>query len=466
MPRQVLPEMDRSMSSQKSSKWGPSRWDVVKAAGALVAKPQQAGATRKVPAKAEAAARPAKAPAVSKPRVSVVQPHARYHTPGSFGGAERGAADRDARMGRRVVAFVLGLAILIFGSNYIGLWESPGQTAARQQAARKVTRPQKKPVEKAPAIPKPPETQPRKAEKGDAEREAQLKLALEQASKRIRDEAERTRAKEAARSAPAPAAPPPAAASQRPNLAETDCQMSKPVSAIVPACSQIIARHNDFADAYFVRAWALRERNQPERALTDFTRAIELEPKRQPAYYSQRALTYVRLRDFDRALLDYNKAIELNPQSPTFHNDRGVAYLDLKDYARALADFGRAIELDQRYPVPYNNRARAHVLSKGDHGRAIVDLDRAIEINPTYALAFENRGLSHLELKDLAKALADFDKAIEINPRSARAINARGVTHERQGSRDRALADYRRALDADASFSAARENLTRLGEKP
>ncbi|HWV82187.1 MAG TPA: tetratricopeptide repeat protein [Hyphomicrobiaceae bacterium] len=458
------------MSSQKSSKWGASKWDVVKAAGALVAKPQDAQATQKVPMQAGPPAEPAKAPPAAKPRVSVVQPHARYHTSRSSGGAERAATDRDARIGRSVVAFVLGLAILIFGSNYAGLWESPGQTAARQQAERKSYRPERPPMQKAPAIPKLPEPQPRKAEKAgksDAEREAQLKLALERASKRIRDEAERLKAKEEPQSAPpVPVAPPPTPAPERPNLAETDCQMSKPVSAIVPACSQIIARHGDYAEAYFIRAWALRERNQPERALTDFNRAIELEPKLRPAYYSQRGLTYVRLSDFDRALLDYNKAIELNPRSPTFHNDRGVAYLDLKDYAHALADFGRAIELDQRYAVPYNNRARAHVLSAGDHGRAIADLDKAIEINPTYALAFENRGLSHLELEDFVSAMADFDKAVELNPRSARAINARGVAHERQGSRDRAIADYRRALDTDATFTAARENLTRLGEKP
>jgi tetratricopeptide (TPR) repeat protein len=446
------------MSSQKPSKWGQSKWGVVQAAGALVAKPQPGSATT------ESTPEAAKPPIVAKPRISVVQPHARYHRPTSTAAAERAAIERDTRLGRRLVAFVLVLSALIFGSNYAGLWESPGQTAARQQAERIKLRMQGKHIEKAPAIPRPPEKQPRKAE--DTEREAQLKLALERASRRIREEAERLKAKEQARPAPVPPVPIPAPPTERPKLAETDCQMSKPVAAIVPACSQIIARHDDYADAYFIRAWALRERNQPERALTDFNRAIELQPTTQPAYYSQRALTYVRLRDFDRALLDYNKAIELNPRSPTFHNDRGVAYLDLRDYTRALADFDRAIALDQGYAVPYNNRARMHVLSRGDHGRAITDLDRAIEINPTYALAFENRGLSHLELKDLAKALADFDKAIELNPRSARAINARGVAYERQGSRDRAIADYRRALDADAKFTAARENLTRLGEKP
>lgn len=447
------------MSSQKPSKWGPSKWGVVQAAGALVARPQQAQA------KTEAAPQAAKPSVVTKPRVSVVQPHARYHSPRPSGGADRAAADRDARIGRRVVAFVLGLAILIFGTNYAGLWESPGQTAARLQAERIAARTQKKAVEKSPAISKPPAKQPRKSEKSDTDREVQLKRALEEASRRIREEAEKLKAKQQARPAPVPAAPAPPLATERPSLAETDCQTSRPVSVVIPACSQIIARHHDHAEAYVVRGWALRERSQPERALTDFNRALQLEPNR-AATHAQRALTYVRLRDFDRALVDYGKAIELSPQSASFHNDRGVAYLDIKDYARATSDFSRAIELDPRYPLAFNNRARAVALGTGDHARAITDLDRAIELNPTYALAFENRGLSHLELKDLAEALADFDKAIELNPRSARAINARGVAYERQGSRDRAIVDYRRALDADANFTAARENLTRLGEKP
>ena len=69
-------------------------------------------------------------------------------------------------------------------------------------------------------------------------------------------------------------------------------------------------------------------------------------------------------------------------------------------------------------------------------------------------------------MKDFDKAIADFTKAIEFSPRSARAFNGRGVAHERKGNRALAIADYRRALDVNQGFSAARENLTRLGEKP
>lgn len=453
------------MSSQKSSKWGQPKWGIAQAASALVAKPKADQGARRPQAKPEAAPKTATTPPAAKLRVSVVQPHARHHLPSSSGGAERAAADRDRRLGGLVVVGVIGIALLMFGSKYAGLWETPGVPTVRDRIEAKRSAP-----EKTPATPQPPESRPkpplRKSEKPGSEPESQVKLALEQAARRIREEAAKRKAGEEGRSVPPPAAPVPVSpSSDRPNLADTDCQMSKPVSAIVPACSAIIARHNDYADAYFIRAWALRERHQPERALTDFNRAISLQPTQQPAYYSQRALTYVRMRDFDRALADYDKAIELNPRSATIHNDRGAAYLDLKDYSRALADFNRAIDIDPRSAVSYNNRARAYVLSASDHMTAIIDLDRAIELNPKYALAFENRGLSHLELKDIAKALADFETALEINPRSARALNARGVAYERQGNRDRAIADYRRALEADRNFTTARENLTRLGVK-
>jgi tetratricopeptide (TPR) repeat protein len=394
-------------------------------------------------------------PLTPRPRVSVAQPQRRIDAGRPFSSPDRAAAERDASLGRKIAAAVLAVTILVFGSNYAGLWESPGQREARLQAERKRPGPAKEAADKQRIAMERREADRRRSEQLARERAAQRKAADEEAARRAREEASKHKAEEAGRPPPAP---------ERPNLAETDCQTTRPVSVIVPACSAILAQHGDYAEAYAVRGWALRERNQPERALTDFNRALQLQPNN-AATHSQRALTYLRLRDFDRALEDYNKAIELSPQSASFYNDRGVAYMDLKDFTRAAADFDRAIEHDPRYPLAYNNRARATVLGSGDHGRAIADLDRAIELNPKYALAFENRGLSHLELKDLTKALADFSSAVELNPRSARALNARGVAYERQGNRDLAIADYRRALDADQNFSAARENLTRLGEK-
>ena len=354
----------------------------------------------------------------------------------------RAARERDARLGRKLVFTVGGATILLFGSNFLGAWETSSQREARVAIERK----QGGPIKQA--------------------EDRQLKLQQQQAEDRDRT-ARLAREREARRDAADKAARQKigdASTARRPPLSETDCQTSKPIENVVAACSEIISRFNDYADAFSIRGWALRERNHPERALTDFNRALEIAPNT-PIYLSQRGLTYLRLKDFDRAVADYHKAIDLNPRNAAFINDRGVAYMELRDYPSAIKDFDRAIELDPRYVLSYNNRARAYALGHNDHARAIADLDRAIAINPKYGLAYENRGFSYLDIKDLDRAIADFSRAIELNPRSARGLNGRGVAYERKGDRLQAVADYRRAYDADRKYSAARDNLTRLGEK-
>lgn len=410
--------------------------------------------------KREASSRPASTPRTGGSRGASVQPSgaaAELQHVVSPGPATRARifTERDSRLSRYLLVGVLGGSVLLFGSNFVGLWETPGQREARVEAAR--TSGQKSPSgDEQRIIAERREADRQETQRLALEREAQRKAADDEAARRARDDAARRTAEDAGKKPPA---------RKPPNLADTDCQTTKAIELIVAACSEIISSFNDFADAYYIRGWALRERNQPERALTDFNRALELAPER-GATLSQRALTYARLKEYDKALVDYNRALELEPRSSAFFNDRGLVYLDLKDYKRAIADFDQAIAIDPRYAIPYNNRSRAHVLASNDHARAIADLNRAIELNPRYGLAFENRAFSYLDTKDLPKAIADFSTSIEINPKSARALNGRGVAYERRGSRDLAIADYRRALEVDPNFSVARQNLTRLGEKP
>ena len=385
----------------------------------------------------DGASQPASAPRSGAAGAANVDPQAIANVgPGPVTIA-RVAAERDSRLGRKLVLAVVGASVLVFGSNFAGVWSTPGQREARLEEERKRGGPIKQ-VED--------ERLKRLKQQAEDKERTDRQARERQASRDAADKAARDRA-----TATDPNAPP--------KLADTDCQTTKPLDGIVAACSEIISKFNSFAEAYSVRGWALRERNQPERALSDFNRALELAAT--ASNYSQRGLTYLRLKDFDRAIVDYNKAVELEPRSAAHINDRGVAYMDLQDYKRAIADFDRAIELDPRYPLPFNNRARAHALGAKDHTRAIADLDRAIQLNPRYGLAFENRAFSQLDLKDFDKAIADFTKALEFSPRSARAFNGRGVAYERKGNRALAIARLpSRARCQPRFFSGARESDT------
>jgi len=51
-------------------------------------------------------------------------------------------------------------------------------------------------------------------------------------------------------------------------------------------------------------------------------------------------------KGYDKAIADFTKAIELDPANLYFNCSRGVAYFEKGDYDRAIADFETALRLD------------------------------------------------------------------------------------------------------------------------
>ena len=95
-----------------------------------------------------------------------------------------------------------------------------------------------------------------------------------------------------------------------------------------------------------------------ESAMTDYTKAIRLDPNCQDAYF-YRALIYDRFGDNARALRDLNKLLELNPKyHSTAYSNRAIAYENLGQYDKALADFNKALELDPNNDLAKKNRQR------------------------------------------------------------------------------------------------------------
>jgi tetratricopeptide (TPR) repeat protein len=82
------------------------------------------------------------------------------------------------------------------------------------------------------------------------------------------------------------------------------------------------------------------------RAITDFTKAIELNPQYAEAY-NFRALAYDGLGQTGHALDDYNRALELDPGLATAYYGRGLLHEEQGDTASAIADYRRFLELSQ-----------------------------------------------------------------------------------------------------------------------
>ena len=73
---------------------------------------------------------------------------------------------------------------------------------------------------------------------------------------------------------------------------------------------------------------------QTLQALSNYNKAIEINPARAEAYYN-RGCVYDKKGDLTEALSDYNKAIELNPDFAEAYYNRAVAYYQLNEYDQA-----------------------------------------------------------------------------------------------------------------------------------
>lgn len=165
--------------------------------------------------------------------------------------------------------------------------------------------------------------------------------------------------------------------------------------------------------AYNQRGNLYRDQGDYDLAIIDYTRAIEINP--QALYFTNRGLAYQYLRQPEKALADYSKAVEKDPLYTRGYYLQGDIYYDLASYDQAVVSYTRAIELDNDNDVYYADRGEAYYkLSK--HDLAIADYSKAIEINPKNAQYFGNRARSYLVLGQYDQAISDYNLALALKP--------------------------------------------------
>jgi hypothetical protein len=80
-------------------------------------------------------------------------------------------------------------------------------------------------------------------------------------------------------------------------------------------------------------------------AISDFSKAIELNPRSAKAY-NNRGLTYAKAKgQNDTAISDFNKAIDLDPNYANAYHGRGLARYYQGEYESACSDFRKACNL-------------------------------------------------------------------------------------------------------------------------
>ena len=159
-----------------------------------------------------------------------------------------------------------------------------------------------------------------------------------------------------------------------------------------------------------------------DRAMIHFTAQIEQNPTSRA--YFERGAARISLGDYEKAVADFSKAIELDPKNLPALNDRGTTYRRLGEAGKAKADFDKVISVGTRHPAVYTNRGLAW-LDLGNVEQAMVDLHVALELDEKYAPAWEASGAAREAMGHTAKAIDDYRIAVELDPSFALAWNNR-----------------------------------------
>jgi tetratricopeptide (TPR) repeat protein len=185
------------------------------------------------------------------------------------------------------------------------------------------------------------------------------------------------------------------------------------------------------ARALTFRGSAYVSKRQYGRAVEDFNEANKLDPRcsavliaRGGAYEAQG----------DRAMADYDRVIELNPKPVSVRGlaFRASAYVKKGQYELAVQGLSRARQRDPKNGTWPNNMCFYQAIA-GVFDKALIDCNEALRLRPDDPHILDSRGFTYLRMGSLDDAIADYEAALRSEPKLANALYGRGVAKRLKG---------------------------------
>lgn len=142
--------------------------------------------------------------------------------------------------------------------------------------------------------------------------------------------------------------------------------------------NDVLSKHDDVTLAHQNRGIATAERGDLREALSDFDRAIALNPGYAEVWWN-RANVLAALDRRDRALADYREAIRLDPEAAKYRFNYGLVLGDEGRWDDAIAALGDAVRLKPDFAEAYLNRGLA-LEQAGRAAEGAPDVRRAAQL--------------------------------------------------------------------------------------
>lgn len=142
-----------------------------------------------------------------------------------------------------------------------------------------------------------------------------------------------------------------------------------------------VASAPDSAAGYIQRASHLAAGGHQDIALTNYNKAVELEPSK-VGTLTARAAFWVEQGEHQKAIGDCTAALQIEPTAAEVHSILGDAHLALGDFDKAVQSFSQTKRLDSNVAQAFLQRAQQR-REQGDAAGAEADLQHAYSIDPS-----------------------------------------------------------------------------------
>ena len=113
-------------------------------------------------------------------------------------------------------------------------------------------------------------------------------------------------------------------------------------------------------EALYGRAMYYQENQEFNKAITDYTQILRLEPDNANAHFNLGYIHQVYLKIYDQGIKHYTDAIAANPKYAEAYYNRGLTYETVGNISAAAADYKLAIQFRGDYPAAEAGLKRVH----------------------------------------------------------------------------------------------------------
>jgi tetratricopeptide (TPR) repeat protein len=219
-----------------------------------------------------------------------------------------------------------------------------------------------------------------------------------------------------------------------------------------------VSQDGDSAEIIAFRGAAL-EQIDPDEALADLSRALDIDPDFSWARAHRGTLLSRAFKRYDEALVDLNEAAARESHVPYVFGQRGTVYWLMGETDSAIRDFDKVIDLDPANFWAYAQRAGVNA-QLGRLGEALEDFNEALERNPKAPRTRVRRGRVLYLMERNKEALADFEAASALDPDTVKEVlNDFGLLLTYEGRLEDAIARYQQVLEVSGGRPDALYNL-------